>query len=312
MTDVVGDNNDNIGSNFSSLTKLTIGKCHTLSSIEQFLHPAYVPGIKIIEIQYCHRLVSLPSFRHSSCLEELKVCTCPNINSSSLYAPSLKKLELKEDCGNLADNIDCSSLTYLHISQSHSTSIQLQISAGTFPSLTELTITNCSKLQTVDDLHVSFPLLTDLLISHCQLPNGQKGMKLPASLKSLELLGCEDLSAWFPRCLENLASLMFMKVHHCKGELSIPGHMWSSNLASLRLLQIHGCPDLVSVGGPKAIAGIEKVWIERCPKFKELKQPVFESGFREINVVCLDGTWAYTCLISMFLITTARIHMHNT
>uniref|UniRef100_K3YZU1 NB-ARC domain-containing protein n=1 Tax=Setaria italica TaxID=4555 RepID=K3YZU1_SETIT len=313
MTDVVGDNNDNIGSNFSSLTELTIGHCHTLSSLEQFLQPAYVPGIKIIEIKYCDRLVSLPSFRHSSCLEELKVCKCPNINSSSLYAPSLKKLELKEDCGNLADNIDCSSLTYLHISQSHSTSIQLQMwnlpalqklqitfcrslafigksepvisnlshhvgcsSAGTFPSLTELTISNCSKLQTVDDLHVSFPLLTDLLISHCQLPNGQKGMKLPSSLKSLKLLGCEDLSAWFPRCLENLASLMFMKVHHCKGELSIPGHMWSSNLASLRLLQIQGCPDLVSVGGPKAIAGIAKVWIERCPKFKELKQPVLK------------------------------------
>lgn len=305
---VIGYNNDNIGNNFSSLAELIIRFGHPLSSLEQFLQPAYVPGIKIIKIKYCDRLVSLPSFRHFSCLEELKVCRCPNINSSSLYAPSLKKLVLKEDCGNLADNLDCCSLTYLHISKSRLTSIQLQMwnlpalqkleitccrslafigksepvisncshyvscsSAGTFPSLTELTISNCSKLQSVDDLHVSFPLLTDLHISDCQLPNGQRGMKLPSSLKRIELVCCDDLSAWFPRCLENLTSLRFMGLNYCTGELSIPWHMWGSNLS---LLQIQGCPDLVSVGGSNAIAGIENVYIDRCPKFTELKQPV--------------------------------------
>jgi Leucine-rich repeat (LRR) protein len=114
---LTGDNN-NIGS---------IEQCETLSSLEQFVQPAYVPGIRKIKIEYCNRLVSLPSFKDLRCLEELKVCKCPNINSTRLLAPSLKKLELDGDCGNLADNIDCSALTYLRISKSHLTSIQLQM-----------------------------------------------------------------------------------------------------------------------------------------------------------------------------------------
>jgi len=337
---LTGDNNENIGRNFSSLTELTIKHCDTLSSLEQFVQPDYVPGIRKINIVYCNGLVSLPSFKDLLCLEVLKVCNCPNINSTQLLAPSIKILELEDNCGNLADNLDCSALTYLSISSSSLTSINLQMwnlpalkrlyiyvcrslafigksepgfsnhshqgdssSAGTFPSLTDLTISNCSKLQIVDDLPGSFPSLEDLNIFDSQLPNGQMGMKLPSSLEKLELHGCEDLSAWFPRCLENLGSLWVMKVTYCKGELSIPGHMWSSNLASLRLLQIEGCPDLVSVGGSEAIAGIASVIIDRCPKFKELEQPVWKRRFHEINVVRPDGTWVDTCSISVFLST---------
>ena len=137
----------------------------------------------------------------------------------------------------------------------------------------------------------------------CQLPNGQMEIKLPSSLEKLKLHSCEDLSAWFPSCLENLSSLRLMVVTYCKGELSIPGHMWSSNLASLRLLQIEGCPDLVSVGGSEAIAGIASVIIDRCPKFKELEQPVLKRRFHEINVVRPDGMWVDTCSISVFLST---------
>ena len=282
---LTGDNKKKIGSNFSSLTELTIKHCDTLSSLEQFVQPDYVPGIRKINIVYCERLVSLSSFKDLRCLEVLKVRQCPNVNSTQLLAPSLTKLELEGNCGNLADNMDCSALTDLRISNSHLTSINLQMwnlpalkrlyiyvcrslafigksepgfsnhshqgdssSAGTFPSLTDLTISNCSKLQIVDDLPGSFPSLKKLNMFCCQLPNGQMGMKLPSSLEKLELHRCEDLSAWFPRCLENLGSLWLMEVTYCKGELSIPGHMWSSNLASLRLLKIEGCPDLVSVG----------------------------------------------------------------
>jgi len=34
------------------------------------------------------------------------------------------------------------------------------------------------------------------------------------------------------------------------------------------------CPDLVSIGGPEAIANISTVFIEDCPKLKELEQPL--------------------------------------
>ena len=60
---LTGDSNEKIGSNFSSLTELTIEHCDTLSSLEQFVQPDYVPGIRKINIVYCNRLVSLPTFK---------------------------------------------------------------------------------------------------------------------------------------------------------------------------------------------------------------------------------------------------------
>ena len=103
---LTGDNKKKIGSNFSSLTELTIKHCNTLSSLEQFVQPDYVPGIRKINIVFCKRLVSLPSFKDMRCLEVLKVRECPNINSTRLLAPSIKILELQDNCGNLADNLD--------------------------------------------------------------------------------------------------------------------------------------------------------------------------------------------------------------
>ncbi|KAG2650216.1 hypothetical protein PVAP13_1NG172500, partial [Panicum virgatum] len=252
---LTGDNKKKIGSNFSSLTELTIKHCNTLSSLEQFVQPDYVPGIRKINIVYCERLVSLSSFKDLRCLEVLKMWNLPALKRLYIYV--------------------CRSLAFIGKSEPGFSNHSHQgdsSSAGTFPSLTDLTISNCSKLQIVDDLPGSFPSLKNLKIFDSQLPNGQMGMKLPSSLEKLELHGCEDLSAWFPRCLENLGSLWLMEVTYCKGELSIPGHMWSSNLASLRLLNIEGCPDLVSVGGSEAIAGIASVIIDRCPKFEELEQ----------------------------------------
>jgi len=74
---LTGDNKKKIGSNFSSLTELTIKHCNTLSSLEQFVQPDYVPGIRKINIVYCKSLVWLSSFKDFRCLEVLKVRECP-------------------------------------------------------------------------------------------------------------------------------------------------------------------------------------------------------------------------------------------
>jgi hypothetical protein len=120
------DNMGSITSTFSSLIDVSIESCGNLSSLEQFLQPAYIPGTKRIVIADCPSLEFVPTERFGdlSFLEELKVCNCPKINSRRLFAPSLKKLEL-ENSGNLGDNIQCCSLTCLQLSHPHRVSINL-------------------------------------------------------------------------------------------------------------------------------------------------------------------------------------------
>jgi hypothetical protein len=58
-TVLVEKNNDNTDSIFSSLTNITIEGCISLTSLEQFLQPAYLPAVKKIKIANCKRLVSV-------------------------------------------------------------------------------------------------------------------------------------------------------------------------------------------------------------------------------------------------------------
>ncbi|CAN6251205.1 unnamed protein product [Urochloa humidicola] len=250
---------------------------------------------------------------------------------SGLSAPSLKNLEL-QNSGNLAENIYCSSLTTLYVSRQELVSIELHkwslpvlqkltisffrdltsirecghsnggatSSTGKFPLLTQLTIDNCEKLETLDDLLTheylpaiesitisscqvlslsterfeSFPFLKNLYIGKCQRLNWKSGMVFPSSLQSLTLEDCGDYSAGFPSCLKNLTSLESLDLYKCKGIVSIQSDLWSDNLKSLKKLMIQDCPDLVSIGGPRAVANINVVRIRDCPKLKELEQPL--------------------------------------
>ncbi|KAM3214447.1 hypothetical protein ACQJBY_066755 [Aegilops geniculata] len=147
---LVDNTNDNTGI-FPSLTELVIDECQNLSCLEHILHPACVPAIKKITIKGCKNLVSVPAERFGDlvCLEELTVQGCPNISSQGLVAPSLKRLVLgrgydaskDHSCGNLADNVNSSSLTYFFLSSNHLTSIQLQM--WNLPALEELKISRC-------------------------------------------------------------------------------------------------------------------------------------------------------------------------
>ncbi|XP_025801246.1 putative disease resistance protein RGA4 isoform X2 [Panicum hallii] len=305
-TVLVEKNNDNTDSIFSSLTNITIEGCISLTSLEQFLQPAYLPAVKKIKIANCK-------------------------SSRGLQVPSLKKLELKES-GNLGEDIECCSLNYLHLSYSSLTSINLQLwslpalktlsitkcqylayigesttrdssssirSIKSFSSLTDLIISRCDNLVTFDDILThdyvpvieriqvdncynelrslpgerfgTFSTLKALHIRSCPLLSWQSGMALPSSLRLLFIEFCGDLSAWFPSCLENLTSLESLQMVSCERIVSIPGH---SNLRSLRYLWIENCPHLVSVGGPEAIENKTMVYISGCPMLKELHQPV--------------------------------------
>ncbi|XP_037475039.1 putative disease resistance RPP13-like protein 1 [Triticum dicoccoides] len=171
-------------------------------------------------------------------------------------------------------------------------------SITTFSFLTVLTVKNCDRLSTLDDLltqeyipaiekiHIedcpwllsvpgqrfgSFCYLKHLAVIVCPSINWQRGLVLPSSLRSLSLLKCGDISPYVPSCLKNLASLVSLNIDGLR-ITSIPGNIWHRNLASLEELEISDCPDLVSIGGAKAVAKIKRVLILRCPKLEEAEQ----------------------------------------
>nr|UBY07026.1 NBS-LRR disease resistance protein [Dasypyrum villosum] len=205
IPEVLIDNNNDITGIFSSLTDLKI------------------------TIKDCNNLVSIPAERFGDlcCLKELTVQGCPNTSIQRLVAPSLKRLVLGKERdfsyypshGNLADSIDCCTLTYFFLSSNRLTSIQLEINTGrsrAFPCLTSLTIERCYKLSTIDDL-----------LSEEYLP----------AIERICIIFCGRLSPCPSRHIT-----------------SSPGSLWSTNLSSVENLLIKDCADIVSIGGENAIS----------------------------------------------------------
>jgi len=293
------------GSEATSFSEIPTATVDNNNNGEQFLHPTAAPAIREIVIEDCASVKSV-AIEWPPSLEEIRVSNCPKM--THLLALSAKKLVLYKFFGF---NIDCSSLTFLDLNHYQLPSIELEKwslpvlqrlrigdcdclkfiresglylglarargSTAKFPLLTDLTIEDCRKLESIDDLitHECIPTIESISIVYCPRLYWQSAMVLPTSLKKLNLCNCGDFSAWSPMCcLENLTSLESLNMTSCQGIVSIPGDLWSSNLKSLQELWIVACPDLVSIGGPEAIADINTVFIRDCPKLTEIEQPL--------------------------------------
>ncbi|XP_062223518.1 putative disease resistance protein RGA4 isoform X2 [Phragmites australis] len=273
---------------FPLLAHLTIENCYKLETLDDQLlyfleelkvcncpkinsHRLLAPYLKKLELKNSGNLGDNIECRSLTIL----IFSSQHLASIELQKwsfPALQKLEISS----------CESLTFIRESEPTSTGGAIS-STGKFPLLTHLTIEYCEKLETLDDQLLyfpaiesiritacnllsqlpterfgSFPFLKDLEIIRCPRLNWQSGMVLPSSLQKLSLCSCGDISAWFPRCLENLTSLELLVIAFCEGIVSIPGHLWN-DLGSLQELYISFCPDLRSIGGQRAIANIKKI-----------------------------------------------------
>ncbi|KAM3336728.1 hypothetical protein ACQJBY_030635 [Aegilops geniculata] len=240
---LVHSNKDTTGI-FLSLTELNISRCQRLSSLEQLVQPAYIPAIKKITIKACKNLVSAGSFVGFRCLEELVVDECPKIYSQCLVARSLKRLVLGcssiddrigTSYGNLADNIECCSLTGFTLTGNGLTSIRQQ--NWNVPALQELDIVGCKFLRSIGQ---SVPTLLNPFVCG---GTGSSTRGRFSSLTSLSIFSCEELSV-----IDNLLSEDYLPVIEkieltaCKKLVSLPVEIGS--LSSLRQLEITGCPSI--------------------------------------------------------------------
>jgi len=243
-----------------------------------------VPIIKKIEVSYCRSLKSIPTDRFGDLcfLEVLRVSHCPMIKSQSLFVPSLKKLYLTNS-GILGGNIECSSLTILHLSNYPLESIELQMwnlplmqeleisycpsptiikdlepmsldvshggarsRMGKFLKLTHLSISHCDKLETIDDL-IYLPAIESIVIWACgllYLPTNRLG-GFPR-LKRLDISMCQRLD-WQSGMLLPL-SIQNLALSSC-GDFSASFPSCLENLTSLEELQICYCECIVSIPG---------------------------------------------------------------
>ncbi|KAL6889001.1 hypothetical protein ACP4OV_010027 [Aristida adscensionis] len=293
------ENNDNNGI-FSFLTDITISDCSNLSSLEQFLQPANVPAIKRISIMWCPRLVSMPIERFGDlrCLEEMQVCDCPNINSASLLVPSLKKVYL-ENVGSLGENIECCSLTNLHISRSSLTTIEQErwilpavqmltvlscknlafitgeSSVGTFSKLTHLSILGCERLTTLADILMPeyLPAIKAIDVDNCRELQSLPGDRF-GSFPSLIYLVISDSPRLNWQCGMVLpSSLKYLSLRRC-GYFSVWLNSCLENLTSLQTLEISfSCTGCTSIPGriwSRNLVSLQGLFIYGCPNLESI------------------------------------------
>ncbi|XP_037482638.1 putative disease resistance protein RGA4 [Triticum dicoccoides] len=284
-----------------AIKTITIERCKMLASIPtevfggfHFLEELWIASCPNMRLQ---RLVS-PSLKkltlwNSSLFCNIDCCSltyfyleCEFVTSIQLQMWILPALQML--------HIECKSLASIGGSPN------LSISASTgsiraFSSLIVLSIRKCQKLSTLDDFLTqkylpaivkiellycmellslpgesfgSFTYLKHLIVNECPSLNWQSGLLFPSSLQRLAFTRSGDISSYVPDCLQNLTSLVSLKI----GGLSIrsiPGNIWHNNLATVKELMIEDCPYLVSLGGAKATAKI-KVTIYNCPKLRRV------------------------------------------
>lgn len=256
---------------------------------------------------------------------------CPNIYCQGLVAPSLKRLVLgskeidlsrNSTCGNLADYVDCCSLTYFFLSCNHLTSIQLQkwnlraleelhisvcqfltsiighsgqVNRGTgcvraFPFLTSLTIDWCNNLSTIDDLLAEeyLPAIKRIHVKYCyklaSLPGERFGSF--SSLKELEITGCNRLS--WRRGFVLPSSLQILSLDN-SGDISAWVPSCLENLASLVTLIIRECQHITFIPGnlwSTNLTSLVNLIIWHCEDIVSIGG---ENAISEIKNVLIDG-----------------------
>ncbi|XP_048572875.1 putative disease resistance protein RGA1 [Triticum urartu] len=295
------------------INKIAIRNCENLISVptEKFKE---FRCIEIFKVAACGKINSQSLAARS--LKKLKLGSqgmpwendCGNLTEANIQCCSLTYFFLS--CRRLR-SIQLQMWNLPALQELHISGCQSLTSIGQpgqiFTNLTSLTISDCSQLSTIDGLLAeeylpaiesitiqscyklstttmhgrrfrSFSSLKNLKVSQCPIIDWG-GFELPSSLQSLHLEACGDISSFIPSGLENLQSLVSLRLLECRYRISISGHLWSTTLLSLQELEIRNCPELVSIGRADDISEIQNVLIQACKKLRGIKQHVRRGSF---------------------------------
>ncbi|XP_044392428.1 putative disease resistance protein RGA4 [Triticum aestivum] len=274
---------------FSSLTDLIIDGCYRLSSLEQLLHPTYLPAIKKIAIMSCWNLISVGTERFGDfhCLEIFKLVDCGKLNSESLTAPSLMKLVLHGRCENLMNSIQCCSLTNFFLSSCPLTSIQLKM--WNLPALQELHISDCRSLASIGQSGHVFTNLIYLTISNCEglsLTSIGQSEQVFRNLISLTMKNCTELSTIDGMLEKEYLPAIKSITFDCCPKLFIYGKRFGdfSSLKDLKVSRCHG----INWGGLVLPSSLQILHLESCGDISSF----IPSGLENLqSLVSLNLLW---------------------
>ncbi|KAJ4757693.1 NBS-LRR-like resistance protein [Rhynchospora pubera] len=218
---------------FPKLNKLRISFCRKLLSV-----PVHAPILHELEINkgdcfFSYRPTKVLALEFWKCLVALETL---DINSSDALVlwPVEEFKSLK--CLNVLKISDCSNFTGALQASSLPTCME-----GSLPQLESLYIYNCQELV---EVHVCSMSLKCLSIAKCPKIS-QEGLAELTNLTELRWLGLSDCTKWraWPKNMEHLPSLKFLRIRDCPGIESFPEGI-QQRLPSLQILWVVNCPAL--------------------------------------------------------------------
>ncbi|KAG4156619.1 hypothetical protein ERO13_D02G008001v2 [Gossypium hirsutum] len=219
------------------LKELKLSDCPNLCSI---LDLEGFPSLKILDLSNCNELEIVPIRGQCSSLEKLLISGCQSkIEDWLPIATCLKELKLSH-CGNLNSIPDLESLRTLDISKCDNLEI---IPTGRLPFLEKLHIFQCEKLSKVGDGFSISSFVKELRIRLCPNLSSIPDLKGFSSLQSLCISGCNKLE--IVPITERCSSLEVLDILACE-KLSYIGN-GLSNFTCLKKLRIETCPNLRSI-----------------------------------------------------------------
>ncbi|CAL4914916.1 unnamed protein product [Urochloa decumbens] len=263
--------------NFPNITFLSIHNCNGLKniSVSRNSQQTNVNAIQAM-VLFTNNVVGDNIDRNTfSSLVDVTIEKCQNLASLEQFLqpaliPNIKKVVIA-DCQNL-ESAPTKGFRYLLFLEELKLCNCPKIKSQRLfsPSLKVLQLKNSGNLGGY--IHCEF--LTILHLSQCHLASIEvQNWDLPLLLQ-LEINDCPSL-----RTLENLTSIKSSVIlPFFQSIVSTPAHLWSNNLASLQELRIEHCKNLENIGGLEAIANINKVYINFCPKLLEVEQPLIRVG----------------------------------
>ncbi|KAL6600461.1 hypothetical protein ACP70R_045261 [Stipagrostis hirtigluma subsp. patula] len=232
-------------------------------------------------------------------LKSLVLYQCRHLKSLSMpFLPSLTVLSDGIQAGLTSDD----RTQHASSSSSHSNGL---VSCA-FRSLTDLRIVDCTKLTNLDQFlspenlpflksiefrhcfnlvsvpvhsFVDFACLQDLTMFRCPKMVCPPEMRLPRSLRRLCIQDCGELDRSFPASLENLTSLILLRLVRCNHVKFLPlTSIAGPNM--LKCLVLWRCSELSSIGGSHCLSSIQHVEILECNKLTEVQQPFEKKELR--------------------------------
>ncbi|KAL4600934.1 hypothetical protein ACB092_11G235700 [Castanea dentata] len=188
---------------FPCLSELSISNCPKLEG----KFPQHLPSLKKLSIDTCEQLVvSIPSH---SVLQVLKIVRCKEVVHGSLKVEKL----IIGNCKKLTTLCEDGLMSFVTL-EIEITSCQSLVNIKLKSTLRTLTIEDCNaleSLQFVMDECKKFPCLSELSISNCPKLEGKFLQHLP-SLEKLSIDACEQLVASIP----SHSVLQVLKIVRCK------------------------------------------------------------------------------------------------